>query len=132
MEGFSHTGFVYLLHTTCLKDWVKIGYSNNVKRRMSELNTAVPIPFKALGIWAVEDHKAAELIIHASLNQYRSPYRTEHFALRTDIEHLSYTCEDGFLVEETISYREELRDFIEYTLFKNGFQYKFANGYFDN
>lgn len=127
----NHSGFIYLLQTPCLPRWVKIGYSIDVGRRINELNTAVPVPFKALGVWSVENHKAAEIVIHASLVEFRSPHGTEHFQLRTDLEHLSYIDEDGFEIEETISYLHDLRDYVEDTLYRNGFSHEFAHGYFD-
>lgn len=127
----NHTGFIYLLQTPCLPRWVKIGYSIDVKRRIKELNTAVPVPFRALAVWSVQDHKAAEVLIHKALNEFRSNSGSEHFNLRTDLEHLSYIDENGFEIEETVSYKHELKDFIEETLYLNGFGHEFAHGYFD-
>jgi hypothetical protein len=127
----NHTGFIYLLQTPCLPRWVKIGYSVDVKRRIKELNTAVPVPFRALGVWTVQDHRAAEILIHKSLDNFRSNSGSEHFQLRTDLEHLTYIDENGFEVEETSSYQHELIDFVEITLLKNGFSHEFAHDYFE-
>lgn len=39
--------YVYILTNPCMPDWVKVGKTNNIERRIEDLNcTAVPLPFE--------------------------------------------------------------------------------------
>lgn len=40
--------YVYIFTNPCMPEWVKVGKTNNIKRRLSDLNkkTAVPLPFE--------------------------------------------------------------------------------------
>lgn len=101
-------GFLYLIHTPCLPSWVKIGFSNNVSRRIRELNTAVPEPFRLIQAWASNDHKIAEKVCHSAFQMFRSEYGTEHFRLHTGIEHIEYEDEYSGVYTEIMDHEDSL------------------------
>lgn len=62
-------GLVYILTNPSMPDWVKIGYTDNLKieQRLKELNssTAVPLSFRAYATLAVENPREIEQHVHA-------------------------------------------------------------------
>lgn len=115
-------GFLYLVETPCLPTWVKIGFSNNVARRIKELNTAVPVPFRLIQAWASNDHKIAEKICHSAFAQFRSEYGTEHFRLQTGIEHIEYDDEYTGVFTDIVNNSEDLVDYIDRIIWESGIQ----------
>tara|TARA_B100000902_G_C27046557_1_gene782004 strand:- start:435 stop:836 length:402 start_codon:yes stop_codon:yes gene_type:complete len=131
LEDHEHSAFIYIIQSESCPDWVKIGFSKDVKRRIQTFNTAVPLPYRALAAWSVDKHRLAENLIHECLREFRSPTGNEHFQLRTDLEHERYLDDDGFYYEGTISHRHELIDYIEQKMFQHGIAHTFAVGYLD-
>ena len=74
MQEQSKMGYVYILTNPCFKnDWVKIGFSDNVERRASELQSSgVPLPFEVYAVLKTTKYTQAEKLIH-NMIQYLSP-----------------------------------------------------------
>jgi len=73
--------FVYLLSNSSLPEWVKIGRTNNLERRLKELyNTSIPTPFKLeQSIKTVNLYKAkiVETSIHTLIDNLNPLLRKE-------------------------------------------------------
>lgn len=63
-------GYVYILtNPSFRKEWVKIGKTVNVKRRMRQLfNTSLPLPFECYATLQTENYGPAEKLIHGMLD----------------------------------------------------------------
>lgn len=60
-------GYVYVLTNPCFKEnWVKIGMTDNLERRIFELSqaTGVPLPFEKFAVLKTSKYKKAEILIH--------------------------------------------------------------------
>lgn len=60
-------GFVYILTNPCFKEnWVKIGQTDNLDRRIWELSqaTGIPLPFEMYAVLKTAKYKQAEHMIH--------------------------------------------------------------------
>lgn len=60
-------GYVYVLTNPCFKEnWVKIGQTDNLERRIIELSqaTGVPLPFEMYAVLKSTKYKQAETMIH--------------------------------------------------------------------
>ena len=60
-------GFVYILTNPCFKEnWVKIGQTDNLDRRIWELSqtTGIPLPFEIYAVLKTAKYKQAEHMIH--------------------------------------------------------------------
>ena len=60
-------GYVYVLTNPCFKqNWVKIGMTDNLERRVLELSqaTGVPLPFEKYAVLKTSKYKEAEIMIH--------------------------------------------------------------------
>ena len=76
---------VYIISNESFKDpWLKVGYTNNLTRRLSELNTGVPIDFEVEGheTFRTEKHaRTAEKEMHRIFRHLRSPNSHELFMI---------------------------------------------------
>ena len=76
---------VYIVSNKSFKDpWVKIGYTNKLTRRLSELNTSVPIDFEVEGYETFISEKyarSAEKKMHRIFRHLRSPNSHELFMI---------------------------------------------------
>ncbi len=60
-------GYVYILTNPCFKEnWVKIGQTDNLERRIMELSqaTGIPLPFEMYAVLKTTKYKQAETMIH--------------------------------------------------------------------
>ncbi len=59
-------GLVYILTNPCLDGWVKIGKTDNIERRLRELNapTNLPLSYRCYAVYTVEDPAEVENNIH--------------------------------------------------------------------
>lgn len=60
-------GYVYILTNPCFKEnWVKIGQTDNLERRIMELSqaTGIPLPFEMYAVLKSTKYKQAETMIH--------------------------------------------------------------------
>lgn len=61
-------GIIYVLVNRAMPDYIKVGITNNLRNRLSQLdNTSVPLPFVCVYAVKVSDHKAKEQAILKSL-----------------------------------------------------------------
>ena len=76
---------VYLVSNKSFRDpWIKVGYTNKLTRRLSELNTSVPFDFEVEGheTFRSEKHaRAAEKEMHRVFTHLRSPNSHELFMI---------------------------------------------------
>ena len=78
METKEKTGYIYVLTNESFHkdDWIKIGYTENVEKRVKELSgTAVPLPYKVYCTYEIpiiEGNKDPDKLIH-SLIQSLNP-----------------------------------------------------------
>ncbi|MBD3587517.1 MULTISPECIES: GIY-YIG nuclease family protein [Salinimonas] len=115
------SGFVYLIETPCLPNWVKIGFSNHPERRIKGLNTAVPEPFRLIQAWVVNDYKAAETVCHKFFDNFRSESGTEHFRLQSGVERHDYLDVYTGVITDFKDRDSELISDIDFVLKDNGF-----------
>ena len=65
-------GYVYVLTNPCFKEnWIKIGMTDNLERRILELSqaTGVPLPFEKFAALKTAKYKKAETLIHRLIGQ---------------------------------------------------------------
>ena len=112
-----------------MTDRVKIGYSNNVYRRMQQLNTAHVDDFYVIKAWATTDMRAAEKVCHAALKNIRLRTRREFFALSSLPEEQSWFCDDTGTVYTQIEIPAvETADFLSQELFRAGITFEEVDG----
>ncbi|MBQ1083326.1 GIY-YIG nuclease family protein [Nocardiopsis sp. B62] len=78
----SNDGFIYVLSTREMPDFLKIGYTNrDIFTRVREINSAtgVVIPYGARGAWRVPRAKSVESDIHGLLSDFRIRKDREFF-----------------------------------------------------
>ncbi len=74
------TKIVYILTNQSMPDTIKIGITDNLDRRIRELdNTSTPLPFECYYAVEVEDAKAIEKKIHEGLDDKRIRQSREFF-----------------------------------------------------
>ena len=58
-------GVIYILTNPSFPDYVKIGYANNLEKRLNQLNRSetIPFAFRAYAIYEVESH-LTDLVLH--------------------------------------------------------------------
>ncbi|WP_163340938.1 GIY-YIG nuclease family protein [Desulfopila sp. IMCC35008] len=74
------TEYVYILSNESMPDIVKVGKTNDIKRRLKELqSTGVPTPFKIEKLWRCKTSLNYEKYLHDKLNNYRISNSREFF-----------------------------------------------------
>ena len=74
------TKIVYILTNQSMPDTIKIGITDNLERRMKELdNTSTPLPFECYYAVEVQDAKVIEKKIHEGLDDKRIRQSREFF-----------------------------------------------------
>ena len=74
------TKIVYILTNQSMPDTIKIGITDNLERRMRELdNTSTPLPFECYYAVEVQDAKVIEKKIHEGLDDKRVRQNREFF-----------------------------------------------------
>ena len=74
------TKIVYILTNQSMPDTIKIGITDNLERRMKELdNTSTPLPFECYYAVEVQDAKVIEKKIHEGLDDKRVRQNREFF-----------------------------------------------------
>jgi hypothetical protein len=81
VESTNEPNYVYLLSNTSLPEWVKIGRTNNLDRRLKELyNTSIPTPFKleqSIKTVNIDKAKIVETSIHTLIDNLNPFLRKE-------------------------------------------------------
>ena len=74
------TGIIYCLENTEMPDVVKIGQTTDIEQRLRQLdNTSVPVPFVCVLALEVENHVAAERLLHDAFGDHRVRKSREFF-----------------------------------------------------
>ena len=75
-------GIVYVLSNPAFDDYVKIGRTNNLDRRLRELDTtSVPLPFRCVYAVEVDDEVAVEGLLHQAFADNRVRTTREFFEI---------------------------------------------------
>ena len=71
---------VYILTNECMSDIIKIGITENLSRRLRELdNTSTPLPFECFYAVEVDDARAIEKLLHETFDDKRVRPNREFF-----------------------------------------------------
>ena len=71
---------VYILTNESMSDIIKIGITDNLSRRLKELdNTSTPLPFECFYAVEVDDAKAIENLLHGAFDDKKVRERREFF-----------------------------------------------------
>lgn len=88
-----YSGKVYLM-IAYKQPYFKIGYTTNLKRRRSNLQTGCPFPLSVYSAWEVNNKYEAEAAAHKALKKYNrglkypelpKPFKTEWFELQSGL-----------------------------------------------
>ena len=84
-----HKGFVYILTNPSMPDYIKIGFTNNLKARLRELDTTgVAMPFEPFFTIKTSKYKVLEKVIHRELDKLtdtRARANREFFKISPDL-----------------------------------------------
>ncbi len=73
-------GIVYVLVNQAFENYVKIGLTTNLKKRLKDLdNTSVPLPFRCVYAVEVENEKDVERLLHDTFADHRTRKGREFF-----------------------------------------------------
>ena len=79
------TGIVYCLENLAMPGLVKIGHTDDIARRLSELdNTSIPVPFVCVMAVEVDDATETERLIHDVFSDRRVRPRREFFEVNPE------------------------------------------------
>ena len=99
-------GFIYIFTNPSFEEYVKIGYANNVKQRLDELNssTAVPFAFRIYATYEV-DSALSDKKLHSILDKLNPELRSTEVinGKRRTREFYAMTPEDAFSILEAIA-----------------------------
>ncbi len=72
---------VYILTNEAMPGYIKIGFTNDLTRRMKELDRsgAIPLPFECFYAARVSDMKKTERLMHRAFNEQRTRSNREFF-----------------------------------------------------
>ncbi len=106
MENKNKTGVIYILTNPSFPDYVKIGYANDVKKRLKELNRSECIPY-AFRLYAYYEVTArlSDLKIHDMIDKLNPNLRSiEEFEGKTrKREFYAMSAEEAYSILETIA-----------------------------
>ena len=75
-------GVVYVLVNSAFENYVKIGRTTNLERRLRSLdNTSVPLPFRCVFAVEVDDENEVERLLHQAFADNRTRTTREFFQL---------------------------------------------------
>lgn len=78
-------GIIYILKNEAMPDYIKIGKTHNITRRIQDLDwTNIPLPFKCYYAAKVKDINFAENKIHAIFEDYRARSNREFFKVNPE------------------------------------------------
>lgn len=87
---------VYILTNPAFPDYVKIGKTSNLKKRLMSLdNTSMPLPFECYYAVKVEDSSKVERLLHQSFDKYRVRKNREFFELLPENAKSALQLADG-------------------------------------
>ena len=92
-------GVVYVLVNSAFENYVKIGRTTNLERRLRSLdNTSVPLPFRCVFAVEVDDENEVERLLHQAFADNRTRTTREFFQLE-DWHVIRFGREIGTLVK---------------------------------
>ena len=106
MQKTKNTGVIYILTNPSFPDYVKIGYANNIERRLKQLNRSETIPF-AFRVYAVYevDGELTDRELHKLIDKLNPDLRTiETFDGKERVkEFYAMSAEDAYDLLECIA-----------------------------
>ena len=101
-----HTGVIYILTNPSFPDYVKIGYADNVEKRLQQLNRSECIPF-AFRVYATYEvnSRLSDLKIHSIIDKLNPNLRSiENFNGQKRVrEFYAMSPEDAFSILQAIA-----------------------------
>lgn len=99
-------GVIYILTNPSFPDYVKIGYANDLEKRMNQLNKSetIPFAFRAYAIYEVDSH-LTDLVLHNLIDTLNPELRSiENFdGKRRKREFYAMSAEDAYSLLECIA-----------------------------
>ena len=113
-------GYIYILTNPSFPEYVKIGYADDVKQRLAQLNRSecVPFAFRVYATYAV-DSRLSDTKIHAIIDKLNPNLRAiDKFGGKKRIrEFYAMSPEDAYGILEAIADIHDFRDrLVKYTL----------------
>lgn len=109
----STAGYIYILTNPSFKEYVKIGYADNVERRLKELNRSecVPFAFRVYATYEVNS-RLSDKKIHAIIDKLNPNLRAiENFeGKERKREFYAMTPEDAYSILEAIAEINDCKD----------------------
>ena len=100
------TGYIYILTNPSFPDYVKIGYADDVEKRLKELNRSecIPYAFRVYAVYGVEE-RLSDVAIHNMIDRINPALRTvETFdGKKRKKEFYAMTAEDAYDIFDTIA-----------------------------
>lgn len=104
-QNIEEEDLIYLLSNPSIPEWVKIGRTNSIERRLKELyNTSVPLPFEVIETIRTDTRESSEILeksihniidtLNPGLRKYTEANRREFFKM---------TPEEGKKIFELVS-----------------------------
>lgn len=99
-------GYIYILTNPSFPEYVKIGYADDIAKRLKELNRSecIPYAFRAYAIYEVEE-RLSDVAIHKMIDQINPTLRTvETFdGRKRKKEFYAMSAEDAYAIFDTIA-----------------------------
>ena len=99
-------GYIYILTNPSFPEYIKIGYADDVQRRLQELNRSecIPFAFRVFATYAVNS-RLSDLRVHKIIDQLNPELRSiERFAGKTRVrEFYAMSPEDAYNILEAIA-----------------------------
>lgn len=106
MKKEEHTGVIYILTNPSFPEYVKIGYADDINKRLKELNRSECIPF-AFRVYAVYEvnERLKDIAIHNMIDNINPTLRAiETFdGKKRKKEFYAMTADDAYAILETIA-----------------------------
>ena len=106
IEEKNTRGVIYILTNPSFKEYIKIGYADNVERRLSELNrrTAIPYAFRIYATYQTT-RKLSDIAVHELIDLLDSDLRTveEFNGKKRQREFYAMSPEDAYQLLECVA-----------------------------
>lgn len=106
--------YVYILTNDCMPEWIKVGKTKNIKKRLSDLyNTSVPLPFECFAYLSVPTEYIFQVehglhdLLGRSYSKEKEFFRTTATNVLDFFKNVSGYNKDFVLVEHPESEEEE-------------------------
>lgn len=106
MNEYNNAGYIYILTNKSFPNYVKIGYADDVNRRVDQLNSsdAVPFPFEIYAVYGVPS-RLTDLKLHALIDKLNPSLRARsNYKGKARVrEYFELTPEDAYSILDAIA-----------------------------